>query len=285
MKKPRISIIGLGRVGTALLNAFSEQDYQIISVFNRTEMSDALISSNPGIKFETGLPENEQHLGDIIFITTPDDAISTIAEALAQTMNTLVGKVFVHCSGTLSSEVLQPLQNKDAQVASFHPMKSITPKTKDLKEVWFDVEGDEAAVSMLENMADELGSFTFRIEPEAKSLLHASAVVASNYLVVLADLAGSISEMGNIPIDKALKALSSLMQNTLYNISELGTNDALTGPVVRGDVETIRDHLEKLKTEPDILAAYKLLGNRALDISNRNEVLTPDQLEIKKLLS
>ncbi|HBQ60955.1 MAG TPA: hypothetical protein DD671_15385 [Balneolaceae bacterium] len=285
MKKPRISIIGLGRVGTAFLNALVDQDYPVPSVYNRSGVSESFIKSYPNTVFETGLPQNEEALGELIFLTSSDDAIPEIAANLAQIRSTFVGKFFVHCSDTLSSEILKPLQEKGAQVASFHPMRSITPKTKDFKEVWFDVEGDEAVVAMLENIADTLGSFTFRVEPEAKSLLHVSAVVASNYLVVLADLAATISAMGNIPEDKALKALSSLMQNTLNNVSELGTEEALTGPVVRGDLETIRDHMAKLEGNSEVLRIYKMLGYRALDIVKRKDEWTAAHDEIKKLLS
>ena len=284
MKKPRISIIGLGRVGSAFLKVLDAHSFEVISVFNRSDITESLIDVYPNTSFYTGLPEDENALGELIILTVSDDAIIEVSEEIASTMSSLTGKFFVHCSGTLSSDVLKELKEKGAEVASFHPMKSITAKTTDFEDAWFDLEGDEAVLSMLENVTDQIGSHSFRIDPEDKAMLHVSAVVASNYLVVLADLASSISTQGNISKETVVRALSSLMQNTLDNISEFGIDEALTGPVARGDIKTVREHIERLESKPG-LDLYKKLGLQALEIVERQHKLSAEHHQIRKLLS
>jgi predicted short-subunit dehydrogenase-like oxidoreductase (DUF2520 family) len=153
------------------------------------------------------------------------------------------------------------------------------------RETWFDIEGDNEALSALEGLAKDLEAKTFRVKAEAKPLLHASAVVASNYLVVLGDMVARISAEANIPESTALKALKPLMENTLDNITGLGVTEALTGPIARGDVETVKQHLQSLNNVPEILFLYKTLGVEAVKIAIRKSGDSQSLQEIKQLLS
>ena len=284
-KETRITIIGLGNVGTALLNVFSANDFNVVSVFNRSEIDRKLIKRYPDIIFQKGLPKEGKELGKLIFLTVSDDAIPSLAKSLSDKLESFSGKEIVHCSGTHSSKVLDTLADRGALTASFHPMKAITTKTNSLENTWFDLEGDEKLLQKLEILAADLDAHTFRVEPEAKPLLHASAVVASNYLVVLADLVSKIAALADIPEDQALKAISPLMQNTLDNITDLGVSEALTGPIVRGDIKTIQQHLQSLQKAPDILSLYKRLGLEAVNIAISKQGSSASYEEIRKLLS
>jgi predicted short-subunit dehydrogenase-like oxidoreductase (DUF2520 family) len=146
MEKARITIIGLGRVGKALLKVLSEQGFEVISAYNRSDIIESSIKSYAGTQFYVGDEFSKLQLGDWVFITVSDDAISPIAKELAQLQKGFENKMVVHCSGTLSSQVLEPLRQKGATTASFHPLKSITPKTTNFSNTWFDVEGDESAL-------------------------------------------------------------------------------------------------------------------------------------------
>ncbi|MEQ8525632.1 DUF2520 domain-containing protein [Gracilimonas sp.] len=285
MEKPRITIIGLGSVGTAFLNVLSEAGYQVLSVYNRSEIDPDLIKKFPNTIFTKGLPKESGELGDIIFITVSDDAIESISEALSESLAALNGKIVAHCSGAHSSVVLSSMQKKGVSVASFHPMKAITPKTNSFEGTWFDVEGEEEAMLKLEKIADNLKAHSFRVEPKAKPLLHASAVVASNYLVVLAELVSKISSLGNVPEETALKAITPLMENTLQNVKELGVTEALTGPIARGDLKTVKQHIESLKKAPELLSLYRTLGIEAVKIAVRKTGDSNSLEEIRKLLS
>lgn len=285
MKTTRVSIIGLGQVGTAFLKVFSGYNFEITSVFNRTEISTSLTSTFPGVFFKKGMPSKKDELGDLIFITVSDDAISKVSKRLAEIIGDPKSKNIVHCSGTHTSESLSDLKNRGAKVASFHPIKAITKSSKSFENIWFDIEGDDDLLQILEELAELFGAYSFRVEPEAKSFFHASAVVASNYLVVLADLVSKISAQGNIPEETAIKALAPLMENTLSNITELGVTDALTGPIARGDVQTIENHLSSLESKPKLQMLYKTLGMEAACIAERKKEASPSLPKIKELLS
>ncbi|MAL16491.1 MAG: hypothetical protein CL670_10055 [Balneola sp.] len=284
MSKPRISIIGLGRVGTALLHVFNEKGYPVISVYNHSEIEEGFKKQYPNTLFSVGQPKDLDNLGDLIFISVSDDAISSIAEELADQFPKLRRKV-VHLSGTHSSQILNPIKKNGANVASFHPMQAITPKTKSFEGTWFDMEGDKVLLEELENISHDLKAKTFRVDADAKPLLHASAVVASNYLVVLSDMVAKISAEANIPEATALNALKPLMENTIENINTLGVTDALTGPIARGDLETVKQHLKSLDSAPEVLSLYKTLGIEAVKIAERKSGSSQSLQEIKKLLS
>jgi len=267
------------------LDVLSEKNFEIISVFNRSEIEPSIQAKYPYTVFKTGLPKNSDSLGELIFLTVSDDAISDISTKLSEVIDKLPQKSIVHCSGTHSSKVLEPFQKRGAKIASFHPIKAITQKTSSFKNIWFDLEGDEALLIRLEALVKSFGAYSFRVEPEAKPFLHASAVVASNYLVVLADLVTKISAQGNISEEIAIKALSPLMENTLSNIKELGVTDALTGPIARGDIQTVNKHLECLEVVPDLSLLYRKLGIEAVKIAERKNGSTRSLKKIKELLS
>ncbi|MBO6586329.1 MAG: DUF2520 domain-containing protein [Gracilimonas sp.] len=285
MKNPRITIIGLGSVGTALLNVLTRSGYEVISVFNRSEIDPELIRNFPDTYFGKGIPNNQNKLGELAFLTVSDDAIDSVVTQLSERCIDLEDKSLVHCSGVHPSKILLPLSKKGASIASFHPMKAITPKTSSFESTWFDVEGDGVAIRRLKDLADSLSAHVFKVEPKAKPLLHASAVVASNYLVVLAELVTKISALGGVPEDTALKAITPLMENTLRNVKELGVTEALTGPIARGDLKTVKQHVESLENAPELLSLYKTLGIEAVKIAVRKNGETDSLEEIRKLLS
>lgn len=285
MKNARITIIGLGRVGQALLKILSEHGFEIISAYNRSNVSNQLKKSFSGTHFFTGTDFSELEFGDWIFITVSDDAIPKMVQELTQLQDAFDGKTVVHCSGTLTSQVLEPLRQKGAETASFHPLQSITPTTTNFTDTWFDIEGHQRALNILDELANTLGAKTLRVKPEAKPFLHAAAVAASNYVVVLADLVTKIAAQGEISEQTALQALTPLMENTIQNIKELGVADALTGPVARGDIKTIQTHLITLKDNPEALSIYKILGREAVKISEAKHGASQSLTTINTLLS
>lgn len=285
MEKPRITIIGLGKVGTAMLRVFTNHGYVVISAYNRTGVADTLKSEFTETTFVQDLSSLEQTIGDLIFLTVSDDSITSLSEELARQPFKWGGRMVVHCSGTYSSKSLSALKEAGAKTASFHPMQAITKSTNSFSGIWFDIEGDKEALKSLEQIAEVFGAKSFRVEAEAKPFLHASAVVASNYLVVLVDLVSKISARASISEETALKALTPLMENTLQNINDLGVTEALTGPIARGDVDTVREHLEQLKIDPEVLYLYKTFGMEAVKIAERKSGSTQSLKTIKKLLS
>ncbi len=251
MNKPTISIFGAGKVGNALRLSLENAGYQINSVFGSDEF-----------------PEKVQDLGDLIFITTPDSVIEQVAKKLSDSFPDFEDKTVVHCSGTLSSESLKSLKNRDTSVASFHPMKSVLPEQSSFEGVWFDMEGDEEALKKLNGLAQDIGANAIEINADAKSILHASAVMASNYLVTLLNNAVRTAELAEIDSKTAIKMLLPLVDSTIKNIKENGIENSLTGPVARGDISTVEKHVKLLKEEPELLSLYKKLGSFTVDIAD-----------------
>lgn len=285
MNRPTISIIGLGKVGTALLKVLSSEGYQIISAVYKDTVSETLRTAHPKTKFSEAIPDALDDLGDLILITVPDDTITEVVNELDQTFASLKTKSVAHCSGTHSSIILKPLREKGAKIASFHPNQSVTVSAASFKGTWFDVEGDEEMITKLKTIADDLEAELIKIKAEQKPYLHASAVIASNYLVVLANLMTKASKLGGMNEEISLKALIPLMRNTLDNIEDNGVEDALTGPIARGDVNTVKGHIELISSDPVLSEMYKSLGSEALNLS-KLETTDPDTfVELQSLLS
>lgn len=269
----------------AFLHALTDRNIPVVSAFNRTEVNSAIKEKFPDCFFGRGFPEEGDLVGDLIILAVSDDSIAEVAKTIAAVLSTNEGINIIHCSGTHSSEILEPLKKKGIRIASFHPIKAITKNTVSFEGIWFDMEGDKGLLIELNKLADRLGAFSFEVKPKAKPFLHASAVVASNYLVVLAELVSKISAQGNIPERTAIKALAPLMENTLSNINGLGVTDALTGPIARGDVQTIEKHLNSLEPTPELYRLYKTLGLEAVEIAERKNGVSSSLSKIKKLLS
>lgn len=245
MNHPAITIIGPGRLGKALAKAFTEAQYSV-KVFGRKDtFSD---------------------FGDITFITTPDSEIRKTASTIASSKAEFDGKIFVHCSGSSPSSILDELKEKGVHIACFHPLQAVSKETKSFKDIYFDLEGDEEALAQLEELAKSLGAKSFRVSSKEKELLHVSAVIASNYLVTLADLALRISESTAISQRDLLNAFLPLMSSSIKNLGELSPSDALTGPISRGDTQTVQKHIKLLKDKPELLEIYKKLGLLTLEL-------------------
>lgn len=283
MVKPTITVIGLGNAGTAFLKIFTTHGYKVVSALSR-KIDPSFKKEYPKTTFSEGVPEFED-LGDIVFLTVPDDAIEALAEQLARKSTALKDKNFVHCSGALSSEVLLPLKSKGALTASFHPIASITPKTETFQDIWFDMEGDSSLLDLINSIAEDLGAQTLKINAEHKVLLHAAAVSASNYLVVLANLTAGIASNAGISEEQTIQAFLPLMKTSITNIEQLGIAKALTGPIARGDVQTISMHLQQLEKFPEIASLYKTLGRGAVELARQGSVDPESLKQIKKILN
>ena len=204
-----------------------------------------------------------------VFLTVPDDVLPEMAHALAGQGEAPEGCAAFHCSGALSVEVLAPLHARGYRVGSIHPLQSLAnPITgaERLRGSWFAVSGESEALGVARRLVAELDGETLSIPVSRRPLYHAAAVVASNYLPVLAALAARLLVLAGAEEDEALPALIPLMRGTIENMAEMGLAAALTGPVARGDVETIRLHLKSLPEREARL--YLELGREAVDLAD-----------------
>jgi predicted short-subunit dehydrogenase-like oxidoreductase (DUF2520 family) len=277
-KKPTVTIIGAGRLGTALALALTASGYSVEALVARRLgrarkakklLSGQMLAISQGQLYK--LPESE-----LLIIATPDDVIPSIAAKLAEAQREMrVGRTVLHTSGAHSSAVLSPLAEAGFQLGSLHPLVSVSNPASgvnDLRHAFYCLEGDRAALRVARSLVHDLGGYTFSIESDKKSLYHAAAVMASGHLVALFDI--SVETLTACGLDrlKARQVLLPLLQSTAKNLLVWEPAQALTGTFARGDLATVRKHLAALNTRErsDALAIYKLLGRRSLKLAERN---------------
>lgn len=289
MEKQGVSIIGTGALGSVLARALYAHGFSIAGLYNRSVDNIKALKEETEAKSSGHFPKTISELGDTIFITVPDDSIDSVAEQLSELSDNFSGYIVVHCSGSKTSDVLSSLKRKSASVASFHPLQTFTASSSpaDLSGIYFDIEADEEAFQFLEELAQTFESQTLRIEPSAKPWLHAAAVMSSNYLLALLDVSSSVAEAGGLNKRKARKALLPLVGQTLQNSENVDSlPKALSGPIARGDIDTVQEHLTLLEQSPEILALYKQLGMTVVTMAKAgNKISESEQGKLLQLLN
>lgn len=265
--RQKLGFIGTGVVGTALAEALSQGGYPVVALYNRSRRScDALASRLPGAQ-SVATPQDVADLADITFLTVSDDAIASVSNAIRWTQ----GHAVVHCNGAATIDLLRGAQETGATVGAMHPLQSfanVKQARKNIPGSAFAIEASSDALhGALETMVRTLGGTPLALHG-SKVLYHASAVIASNYLVTLLHLASGLWQHLGISRDVGLKALLPLVRGTVENLEAVGLPTALTGPIARGDVGTIEQHLDVLgEVAPEILAVYKTLAQHAIPIA------------------
>jgi len=259
----KFGIIGAGIVGTALAVRLEAAGHECIGVHTRSRLSYERFRSYLNIEH---LPLEELvPSADILFITTQDSMIRTVAENLSTKAFIKPGQVWIHCSGSLPSDVLRVKESSPIHCLSLHPLQAFASVEKALAILLgthFGIEGDK--VELGEEIVKDLGGIPHHILAAQKSLYHAGAVVASNYLVVLASLAVELFAEAGIQAPEALSSLLPLMKGTLYNLEQVGLPEALTGPIARGDAQVVQGHLDHMPS--NLVGIYQGLGLKALEL-------------------
>lgn len=269
-----LNIIGAGTVGKILGKALIEEaNLNLQSVLNKTEASSVeatafLKSGNVAKNF------NELKKADIWMISVPDDQISIIANELLITDILEEGNVIFHCSGAFTSNEFISLKSKNVNLASIHPVKSFVKDNfnKTLKGTHCSIEGNKKAISKLKELLEKVGLNTFEIKTQEKMLFHAGCVFTSNYLTAVFELGLSCFKASGVDEKNAKKIIAPLVRETLENNLRLSSEDALSGPIKRGDYNLIKEQLEELqKLNPDIYKSYKTLGKTTLGILEKEK--------------
>lgn len=255
----KIGFIGAGKVGSAFGRYLVERGLDVEGYYSKSYSS----CQSAADFTKTKVLSLEQLIlsCDYIFITTPDNVISSLWENL-KNFN-LKGKNIFHMSGCLTSDVFCDAKKIGAFSYSLHPLYPFTDREcyKFLKDVIFSVEGEN--INNIKSFLDFTGLKYFLIDKENKAKYHAAAVFASNYIVSLAEISKEMLIECNMDENFIVDAIYPLMMGAVLNIKEKGVENSLTGPIVRGDYSTIKLHLDSLEKYRNI---YKSLGLIALNI-------------------
>jgi predicted short-subunit dehydrogenase-like oxidoreductase (DUF2520 family) len=284
-----ISIIGAGRLGTALARALASRGYKIEAVVARTLRHARLAAEAVGTRplALTSAQLDRLPSSDILFITTPDDVIAETAERLAALIGNRAsaakgarksvgerarGRTVLHASGALSSAALRSLSDAGFAAASMHPLVSVSEPAQgalSLRSAFFCVEGSAGAVRVAHELVRSLGGQSFSIGANDKALYHAAAVMASGHMTALFDIAVEMLGRCGLTRRRARRVLLPLLASALENLRASDTARALTGTFARADTATVKSHLDALGSQgmKDALAVYTLLGERSLRLA------------------
>ncbi len=273
---PVIGIVGAGAVGTALGVALSRAGWPIHAVASRDASRRERFRSLVDVNRAFVDPEPLVEEVELIILTVPDDVIAPLASGLRM----YSGQAMIHTSGALGAEVMAAAMAAGTQIGSFHPLVAFADTERAvaaLHGATIAIEADDQLAAMLATMAEALGSTPVRLASGSKAAYHAGAVLAAGGFVALLDAIAELGRVAGLDEAGALAIYGPLIEGTLGNARALGIQAALTGPITRGDLGTLRAHLGTLQAHaPDVLELYVAAGRREVELAEGRGALAPE---------
>lgn len=272
--KPRITLVGAGNLASALAVAVRRAGYAIDAVVARPIRSS--LSKARKLAEEVGarvLSTSSGQLGsDVVWFCVPDSQIADAAHSLVDRIDSKNGhsknwrgKIALHSSGALDSDVLAELRSRGAAVASVHPLMTFVRDSRpSLAGVSFAVEGDAQAIRVARQIVQDLRGHSCSIRKQDKAAYHACGTFASPLLCALLATTEEAAVAAGMNRKSARERLLPILQQTIANYGRLGAAASFSGPIVRGDVATVEQHLQQLRALPVAREVYIALANSAL---------------------
>jgi predicted short-subunit dehydrogenase-like oxidoreductase (DUF2520 family) len=265
-RRPSVALVGPGNLGTALALTLAGAGYPVkFVVIKPSRARDRGVTGlAKRIKAQVVVLGSQRLDSNIVWLTVPDDSIAAVARALAIAQD-WKGKYVFHSSGALTSDELASLRKRGARVASAHPMMTfVRGAAPEMAGVSFALEGDAAAVRMARAVVENLGARAFVIKKENKVLYHAFGSFASPLVIALMASMEHVGKAAGIRRQDIKMVILPLLSQTLQNYLKRDAASAFSGPLVRGDVATVRKHLSELKKLPEARAVYLALAKASL---------------------
>lgn len=284
-----VVIVGAGRMGLALGGALLDA-----GAVDRLTYFGRRVEPPPHPIFDTDGGRVEYRLGPrplpeeatIVLLAVPDSVLAAVANELALAGPAPRGCAALHLAGAISTDTLAPLHEMGYSVGSLHPLQAVADPWSSADRLFgaaYAVSGEPGAMAAARRLASALGGRTLVIPPVFRPLYHASASAASNYLVALIAFSVRLLAQAGVDEREAFLSLLPLVRGTLENVEKLGLSSALTGPIARGDVDTVRLHLSRLSGEERTL--YCALGRETLRLARAAGLAEERAAELESLLA
>ena len=265
-RKPRIAIVGAGNLGSALAVSLRNAGFAVDAVIARPAAKS--IRNARRLARQIGgraLSEASDLNAQLVWFCVPDSEIARVARALTPRFR-WNGVVALHSSGALTSDELDPLRQHGAAVASVHPLMTFVPGSRPaLDGVPFAIEGDRRAVQITRRIVGELGGRPVAIRKEDKAAYHAWGTFASPLLTALLATTESVAGLAGVKRKDAVRRMIPILQQTMANYAERGAAKSFSGPIIRGDVETVNRHLQVLQSIPAVRQVYVSLARASIE--------------------
>jgi predicted short-subunit dehydrogenase-like oxidoreductase (DUF2520 family) len=271
----RIGVVGAGRVGAVIAAALRAAGHEITSVAGESAASltraETLLPGVPVAK-----PTAVARSCDLLLLTVPDDMLANVVTMLSASGALHAGQYVVHTSGKHGVSVLEPARRLGAKVVAMHPAMTFTGTDLDLGRLsgcTFGVTAGDGTRALAESLVADLGGSTVWVREDKRTLYHAGLAHGANHLVTLVTQAMEmLRESG---ADDPAATLRPLLTAALDNALEYG-DAALTGPIVRGDVETVRAHLTDIAgATPSALESYVVMARATANLAVADGRLLP----------
>jgi len=278
-EKGSFSLFGASRVGVSLAYHFCRAGYSPEFLWNRSEERLNKAIRWVPFKYESTSIKDFQEKSNWIIISVSDDAVESVAQKFAESVDNLNNVNAFHTSGILSSEVLNPLKEKGCRTGSFHPVLSVPDIRTGISKMSSAVFTCEGEIDKeLVKLAEKIGGKGMQLTHKQKELIHVSSVFLSNYSISLIAAVKELCKKKGLSEEKAKTILRGLSEQAVENGWSKPPSDVLTGPIVRGDVKTIEKHLELLDEFPDLKKLYADFGRLTLEILKQEDILKCEML-------
>jgi predicted short-subunit dehydrogenase-like oxidoreductase (DUF2520 family) len=284
--KSQIAVIGAGRVSYSLVGALVKSSLNVSLIVSRKVISAKTLARRLRIKnFSSDLHSLTPDL-KIFFLSVPDNQISIVAKDISKLNLDFGNSIFIHLSGAEDISVLNALKRKGAYTASFHIMQTFPDKKIfNLKNSYVAIETSNKKVeSFLFGVAKKLKLNPFRISSQNKIYYHLAGVYSSNFLVANQYYIKKLFDRTHSGINYK-SVFNPISEMTLKNIKEKDVQNAVSGPVARGDIKTVKKHLSALKNDKILRSNYILQSLTLLELlRKRDKKITLPQKELKNYL-
>ena len=264
----RVVFVGPGRLGLALGYALSRAESELsLNYCGRdAEPPEHPLFLEGRASYRQGF-QRPTAPGTAVVITVPDSAVAEVAVGLANEGSPSAGTVAVHCSGAIGADALTSMHHRGYSIGTLHPLEAVAAgfvRSDRFHGSFFTVSGEPEALSACRRLITLLGATPIAVPTSGRPQYHAAAVIVSNYLVTLLELGTRLFQRAGAAEGDAEAALIALARGTLENVREVGPERALTGPLARGDIDTVELHLRAL--DPGEARLYAELGRRTLGL-------------------